>query len=344
VVGEHPIMSFAGRAPIIFSLVGLTLMAGLAVATQDVAAALHYPREFGRGFADLGSIRLYPPWAIADWYLRYEHSFPQAFDNARRWGLLAGFMPVALTVFVAATRRRPSLKPQIVQETFMPTRPVQSVRRVWRNVLPAAAPGCSQGTPYSFWVKEGDPKKLAVILSGGGACWTGENCALHCRPHYRAFAGLDLDPTDLGGVFDTDNIENPIGDYMIVYLATANGDVFLGDSVTTYDVPAMSGRPAGKINILHKGYENAASALDWMFKTYRDPKTVAVMGWSAGAMASPLYTHIVAQHYPGALVTHFADGGGAYRVGEKLAPLFKSWGTANVLRRVGGFESLAKNI
>ena len=218
---------------------------------------------------------------------------------------------------------------------------VRSFRHVWRNVLPAGAPGCSQGTPYSFWVREGDPTKLAVILSGGGACWTGENCTLHGRPFYRPVAGLEADPSNLGGVFDADNPENPLADYTTVYLPTANGDVFLGDAVTTYDVPAMAGQPAGTITILHKGYDNAASALDWMFKTYPDPKTVAVMGWSAGAIASPVYTRIVAQYYPDASVTHFGDGGGAYRVGEKLAPLFKSWGTANLLKRVNGFEDLS---
>lgn len=108
----------------------------------------------------------------------------------------------------------------------MPNQPVQSVRNVWRNVLPVAAPGCSQRTPYSFWEKEGDPKKLAVIFAGGGACWTGENCALHYRPHYRAFAGLELDPTNLGGVFETDNAENPLAGYILVYLPTANGTSF----------------------------------------------------------------------------------------------------------------------
>ncbi|RDL35849.1 Uncharacterized protein BP5553_06461 [Venustampulla echinocandica] len=223
----------------------------------------------------------------------------------------------------------------------MKTKLVQSVRYTWRNVLPAAAPGCSQGTPYSFWVKEGNPTKVAVILAGGGACWTGENSALHGKRFYRPYAGLDEDPSDLGGVFDSDNPENPLADYTTVYLPTANGDVFLGDSVTVYDVPAMGGQPAGKITILHKGYDNAASALDWVFKTYPEPTTVAVMGWSAGALASPLYTHIIAQHYPDAAVTHFADGGGAYRVGERLAPLFKTWGTANVLKRVKGFEDLS---
>jgi hypothetical protein len=222
----------------------------------------------------------------------------------------------------------------------MHTRLAQSPTRRWRNVLPAGAPGCSQGTPYSFWAKEGDPTKLAVIFSGGGACWTGENCALHGKPFYRPCAGLEQDPSNLGGIFDTDNPENPIADYTLVYLPTCNGDVFLGDSVTTYDIPAMGGQPAGSIEILHKGYDNALAALDWMFKTYRHPKTAAVMGWSAGAIASPLYTHIVAQHYPDASITHFADGGGAYRVGAKLAPLFKSWGTASVLKRVKGFEDL----
>jgi Pectinacetylesterase len=222
----------------------------------------------------------------------------------------------------------------------MPIQPVQSVRHGWRNVLPAAAPGCSQGTPYSFWAKEGDPKKLAVILAGGGACWTGENCALHGRPHYRAFAGLELDPTNLGGVFDTDNVENPLADYTLIYLPTANGDVFLGDATPVYDTPAMNDHPEGKLTILHKGFDNAMAALDWMFRTYKQPNTVAVMGWSAGALASPLYTHIVAQQYPGAQVTHFADGGGAYHLSEKLAPLFKSWGTEKILKRVEGFEDL----
>jgi hypothetical protein len=144
----------------------------------------------------------------------------------------------------------------------MKTKLVQSVRYNWRNVLPAEAPGCSQGTPYSLWVKEGDPTKVAVILAGGGACWTGENSALHGKRFYRPYAGLEEDPSDLGGVFDIDNAENPLVDYTIVYLPTANGDVFLGDSVTTYDVPIMGGQPASKINILHKGYDNAASALD----------------------------------------------------------------------------------
>jgi hypothetical protein len=216
-----------------------------------------------------------------------------------------------------------------------------TLKRDWRNVLPTAAPGCSQATPYSFWVRAGDPSKLAVVFAGGGACWNGENCGLHGNSHYRPFAGLADGPSDGGGIFDTDNRENPLAGYTMVYLPTANGDVFLGDSVTTYDVPPMDGHPASKINILHKGYDNAMAALDWMFKTYPDATAVTVLGWSAGAIASPVYTHVVAQRYPGIRVTHFADGGGAYRVGDKLAPLFSAWGTASVLKRIQGFDDLS---
>jgi len=334
-------MTFARRALIIVPLTLLALAAGFAVATQDVAGALHYPREFGRGLADIGPFRIYPPWAFAEWFFRDPHSHLRVFEDASLWGLLAAVPPVLLAIIVAVSRsgNRRSPTAHVVQETIMPSQPDQSFRQAWHNVLPAAAPGASQGTPYSFWVRQGDPTKLAAIFAGGGACWTGENAALYGRPFYRPFAGLEDGPADGGGIFDTDNPENPLADYTLVYLPTANGDCFLGDSVTIYDVPAMGGRPAGKINILHKGYDNAASTLDWVFKTYPNPKTVAVLGWSAGGIASPLYTHIVAQHYPGVQVTHFADGGGAYH-SEKVAALFKSWGTESVLKRVKGFEDL----
>jgi quinol-cytochrome oxidoreductase complex cytochrome b subunit len=74
-VSNEPIMTFAKRTRTIFPLTVLALMAGLAVATQDVAGAFHYPQEFGRGLADIGPVRIYPPWVFADWYLRYERSY-----------------------------------------------------------------------------------------------------------------------------------------------------------------------------------------------------------------------------------------------------------------------------
>jgi hypothetical protein len=50
-VSNEPIMTFAKRALVIFPLAALALMGSLAVATQDVAGARHYPQAFGRALA-----------------------------------------------------------------------------------------------------------------------------------------------------------------------------------------------------------------------------------------------------------------------------------------------------
>jgi hypothetical protein len=148
-------MTLARRALVILALVALALMAGLAVATQSVAAACHYPRVFGGGVANVGPVRIYAPWAFADWRLRYAGEGPKAFDAAALWGLLAALPPLVLALIAGASRsrtRRSSPRP-IVKDTAMPSQAAPPVRQDWRNVLPAGAPGCSQGTPYSFWVR-----------------------------------------------------------------------------------------------------------------------------------------------------------------------------------------------
>ena len=61
-------MTSIKRLRAILPFVLLALLAGLAVATQAVAAGFYYPREFGRGLFDLGRVRLYEPWAVLEWY------------------------------------------------------------------------------------------------------------------------------------------------------------------------------------------------------------------------------------------------------------------------------------
>jgi type IV secretion system protein VirD4 len=99
-------MAFAQRLRLMLPLAVLALLAGLFVATQDVAAAFHYPREFGGGLIDAGRVRVYPPWAFVGWYLEFERSYPRPFDEASLWGLLAAFVPVMFAIGVARRFRR----------------------------------------------------------------------------------------------------------------------------------------------------------------------------------------------------------------------------------------------
>jgi type IV secretion system protein VirD4 len=99
-------VTLSKRSRVVLPLAALALLAGLVVATQDVAAAFHYPRDFGAGLVDVGRVRIYPPWAIIGWYGRYAASYPHAFDEASLWGLLAAMIPVAIAIGVARRYRR----------------------------------------------------------------------------------------------------------------------------------------------------------------------------------------------------------------------------------------------
>ena len=87
-----------------FTLVAL--LAGLVAATQDIASAFHYPRQFGGGLADVGRLRVYPPWAFLGWYGRYYRAYPRAFDLASLVGLAVGLMPLAAAIVVVRRTRR----------------------------------------------------------------------------------------------------------------------------------------------------------------------------------------------------------------------------------------------
>src|SRR5271155_429536 len=99
-------MTLSTRARLILPFMVLAILAGLATATQQVAAAFHYPHEFGGGLIDVGRVRIYPPWAFIGWYLTFERSYPRPFDEASLWGLLAAFGPVMFAIGVARRFRR----------------------------------------------------------------------------------------------------------------------------------------------------------------------------------------------------------------------------------------------
>jgi type IV secretion system protein VirD4 len=99
-------MTLSKRSRLVLPLAGLALLAGLVTATQQVAGAFHYPHEFGGGLADVGAVRIYPPWAILGWYARYAARYPKAFDTASLWGLATAMIPVGLAIGMARRFRR----------------------------------------------------------------------------------------------------------------------------------------------------------------------------------------------------------------------------------------------
>ena len=99
-------MTASRRLSIFGFLTLVALLAGLVAATQDIASAFHYPRQFGGGLADVGRVRVYPPWAFMGWYGRYYRAYPHALDLASLVGLAVGLMPLAAAIVVVRRTRR----------------------------------------------------------------------------------------------------------------------------------------------------------------------------------------------------------------------------------------------
>ena len=201
----------------------------------------------------------------------------------------------------------------------------------WNLIEPGGETICSNGTPYAFFAKPGNPDKLLIYFQGGGACWFGEICDLEMTPAYDPTVDAEADhPARHSGIFDETNPENPFADHSAVFIPYCTADIHLGNKTTTYPVAATDSTDAHEVIIHHKGHTNVRAVLDWTFATFDAPKAVFVTGSSAGAFPSAFYLPYVAEQYPDARIAQLADAAGGYR-GMDLSGINENWGTRSVL-------------
>lgn len=171
----------------------------------------------------------------------------------------------------------------------------------WPSCAGAPLPGGTgiADTDFSFFVRPGNPKKLAIFWDGGGACWDPNTCvgtALAGSPIY----GTTVDETavslaGLDGLGDFANPENPIADYTQVFIPYCTGDLHTGARDTLYQYQPPAG-PTVPWTIHHRGADNVAAVLDWLVTHYETdigyaPSKVFLIGASAGGYG-------VLYHYP----------------------------------------------
>lgn len=211
----------------------------------------------------------------------------------------------------------------------------------WTRIPGGPGTDCSRGTPYAFFTHLGDPKRLLVYFEGGGACWDGVTCDPRRKQALYDPAVDESDdpgsPRHGRGIFDLANPENPFRDYTIVDVSYCTADVHIGRRVVEYPIPAHDSLPPDSVRIAHVGYDNAMAALRWAYANVPAPRLVVVAGGSAGAIASPLYAGLVADHYPRAHVVQLGDAAGGYR-GGALPAVMADWGATALLR---GFPDFA---
>ena len=206
----------------------------------------------------------------------------------------------------------------------------------WQEILPAANTTCSDGSPYSFFVRHGDPDKLLVYFQGGGACWFRENCDPQMSPSYSIRIG-NIDRANFG-IFNLDNPDNPFKDHTTVFAPYCTADVHLGASDTVYP-PVEEGQT--DLVIRHQGRVNVEAVLQWTYEHVPSPQDIFVTGSSAGAIPSPLYTALIADHYVDARIAQLGDGAGGYRRINNDSRPDEQWGTFNFITQEQGFADLS---
>ena len=171
----------------------------------------------------------------------------------------------------------------------------------WTKVLAPASCRCSDGTPYHYWVRPGDPGKVLFFLAGGGACFSAETCAAESATYTVNLEG-DGGPGD-GGIFDLDNEANPLADHSMVVVPYCTGDLHLGTTLHDY---------GGGVEVHHNGYANASTALAATAALFPEATEVVVAGSSAGSAGAAAYGGAAHDVFPDADIAVIADASAAY--------------------------------
>jgi hypothetical protein len=196
----------------------------------------------------------------------------------------------------------------------------------WNTLAPGGDTTCAYGTEYTFHVRPAESEDLLIFFNGGGACWFDQICSPE-GPTFQPFTNEVPGPT---GIFDLENEANPFADYNMVFVSYCTGDVHIGNSEMTYEIPATDESEAQEFTVFHNGYINSMTVLDWVFENVDSPESIFVTGSSAGAIAAPFYAGVVAEEYPDSEVIQLGDGAGGYRT--PATPLVNGvWNTLSIL-------------
>jgi Pectinacetylesterase len=165
---------------------------------------------------------------------------------------------------------------------------------------------------FRFWVRPGDPRKLAVVFDGGGACWDNLTCSNPfggdgLLTFYSPDIPAGADPSRYGGLLDLDNPANPVRDWTVVGIPYCTGDVHLGSADRAYRMVGHRDLPRD-FTIRHRGYDNFMVVLDWITRNVPQGVTdLLVTGASAGGYGATGHSPWLAQAYPQARLSVLAD-------------------------------------
>lgn len=183
------------------------------------------------------------------------------------------------------------------------------------HTLPTDQARCSDGSPYSIYLKRGTVNKLVVYFSGGGLAWDAYTAARPTTLRTMLFGGegyyfgrvMTYLEIINGGILAPWDPRNPFNDWNCVFIPYATGDCHVGDNDYSYT------DARGRQRVLHHhGARNVDAALDAALPIFGCPDEVLVAGESAGAIGCVAQAPNVARRLGCGHLTVYSDSGQMY--------------------------------
>lgn len=139
-------------------------------------------------------------------------------------------------------------------------------------------------------------KKVMIYLEGGGACWDSGTCLVN-PANANSMKGEKR-----GGVFDRNNMQNPVRDWNFVYVPYCTGDTH-GGANPNATIPGVAGTQQ------FVGYLNMEKFLQRVVPTFRDAEDVILTGISAGGFGTAQTAVLVQRAFGDVKVKVIDDSG-----------------------------------
>jgi hypothetical protein len=163
---------------------------------------------------------------------------------------------------------------------------------------------CRDNSPTGIGYLVGNPKKLAIYINGGGACFNEPTCADNPRSFNQNDWSNLTSAFSNAGIFDVSNPLNPLKDFSFVFVPYCTGDVHSGTK--------MNGLALGVADTQRfVGSKNFVKAMNFIQPYFDNNKVeeVVLFGMSAGGYGVYINFLEIARRFPNAKITVINDSG-----------------------------------
>lgn len=172
---------------------------------------------------------------------------------------------------------------------------------------------CRDGSPTGIGLRVKDPKRLAIFMTGGGACFND----ITCGPNPSSFGEADLFELENQqfGIFNQDRLENPVRDWSFMFVPYCTGDVHLG---TRYEGFALNVEESQA----YVGSYNFEKALRFVEPYFKENGIEEILLFGASAGGYSVYKHFmrVKRYFPDVKLTVINDSGPVFEDLQVFSP------------------------